>query len=95
MVRETVPLTELQIDLMDVLWERDEATAAEVCEALSTTRGLALSTVSTLLTRLEKKGVVTHRKEGRQHIYRATVSRGDVLCPPGQTPAPWSWIPRV
>ena len=37
-----------------------------------------VSTVATLLSRLEKKGVVTHRKEGRQFVYRATVSRGDV-----------------
>jgi predicted transcriptional regulator len=72
------PLTELQIDLLDVLWERGEASTADVCEALRSSRDLALSTVATLLSRLEKKGVVTHRKEGRQFVYRATVSRGDV-----------------
>ena len=72
---EPTPLTELQIDLLDVLWERGEASTADVCEALRPTRGLALSTIATLLSRLEKKGVVVHRKEGRQYVYRATVSR--------------------
>jgi predicted transcriptional regulator len=77
-VIDTTPLTELQIDLLDVLWEHGEASTAEVCAALQPHRGLALSTVATLLSRLEKKGVVEHRKEGRQYVYRARVSRGDV-----------------
>ena len=75
---DPTPLTELQIDLLDVLWERGEASTSDVCEAMRPSRGLALSTVATSLSRLEKKGVVTHRKEGRQFVYRATVSRGDV-----------------
>lgn len=75
---DAVTLTELQIDLLDVLWERGEASTGAVCEALEPTRGLALSTVATLLSRLEKKKVVSHRKVGRQYVYWATVSRGDV-----------------
>lgn len=78
MLSDTVTLTELQIDLLDVLWERGEASTSQVCEAIEPTRGLALSTVATLLSRLEKKKVVAHRKEGRQYVYWATVSRGDV-----------------
>lgn len=70
--------TELQLDLLAILWERGEATTADVCEALAPSRGLALSTVATLLSRLEKRGVVAHRKEGRQYVYRARVSRSDV-----------------
>lgn len=75
---DATTLTELQIDLLDVLWKRGEASTADVYEAMQPTRGLALSTVATLLSRLEKKGVVSHRKEGRQYVYRAAVSRGEV-----------------
>lgn len=71
-------LTELQLDVLKVLWDRGEATSAEVKDELDPSRGLALSTVATLLSRLEKRGVVAHRKEGRQHVYHARVSRGDV-----------------
>jgi BlaI family transcriptional regulator, penicillinase repressor len=71
-------LTELQIDLVAVLWERGEATTAEVYDALRPSRGLALSTVATLLSRLERRGVVAYRKDGRQYVYRACVSRSDV-----------------
>ncbi|NIP78946.1 MAG: BlaI/MecI/CopY family transcriptional regulator, partial [Gemmatimonadetes bacterium] len=51
---------------MAVLWERGEATVVVVREALEPERELAHTTVSTLLTRLERRGVVTRRKEGRQ-----------------------------
>jgi predicted transcriptional regulator len=72
-------LTELQLALMEVLWERDEATVAEVQEALLEERGLAMTTVATLLSRLEKRRIVAHRSEGRQYVYRPLVSR-DVVC---------------
>lgn len=62
-------LTGLQIEILKVLWERGEATVAEVREALRPERELAHTTVSTLLSRMEKKGVVTHRVEGRQYVY--------------------------
>lgn len=71
-------LTDLQVDLLEVLWDREEATVAEVQEALLGTRGLATSTVATLLSRLEKRGVVAHRADGRQYVYRAQVSREQV-----------------
>lgn len=71
-------LTELQLALMRVLWERREATVVEVQEALEPERRLAQSTVATLLSRLEKKGVLSHRVEGRQYVYRAVVSEAEV-----------------
>lgn len=71
-------LTELQLAILGILWERGEGSTSDVHQALLPERGLALTTVATLLSRLEKKGVVVHRKEGRQHVYRPTVSRGEV-----------------
>ena len=71
-------LTDLQLDVMRVLWERGEATAAEVHEALLPMRGLAPTTVATLLRRLEKRGVVSHRSEGRQYVYRPHASERQV-----------------
>lgn len=73
-----VELSDLQLDIVRVLWRRKEATAAEVQSALDTNRGLALTTVSTLLSRLEKRGLLTHRTEGRTFIYRATVTEPEV-----------------
>lgn len=75
---QPVELSDLQLAIVRVLWNRKEASAAEVQAALDLDRGLALTTISTLLTRLEKRGIVTHRAEGRLFLYRAAVSEADV-----------------
>jgi predicted transcriptional regulator len=69
-------LTELHLDIMRVLWERGPATVAEVHQALAA-RGLAQATISTLLRRLEKKGVITHDKVGREYAYRPLLTIDD------------------
>jgi predicted transcriptional regulator len=69
-------LGELQLAIMRVLWESGEATVAEVHRDLGEHR--ALTTIATMLTKMEKKGVVTHRTDGRQFVYRPLVSEADV-----------------
>ena len=71
-------LTDLQIAILRVLWERGQATVAEICEAVRPERGLALTTVATLLSRLEKRGVVEHETRARQFVYRPLVSEAEV-----------------
>jgi predicted transcriptional regulator len=51
---------------------------AEICEALRPGRNLALTTVATLMSRLEKRGVVAHETRARQFVYRSLVSESDV-----------------
>ena len=74
----TYSLTELQLAIMDVLWNRGEATVVEVHDELRGTRRVAQSTIATLLSRLKEKGVVEHRTEDRQYVYRAAVTREQV-----------------
>jgi BlaI family transcriptional regulator, penicillinase repressor len=71
-------LSDLQLDVMRALWTREEASTAEVVAELERRRGLAHTTVATLLTRLEKRGLVSARREGRQLYYRAAVAEGEV-----------------
>lgn len=75
---DAASLSDLQLDIMRVLWERGACTTTEVTEALKAGRGLAHTTVSTLLTRLEKRGVVGVEKSGRQLIYRPAVDEAQV-----------------
>lgn len=70
-------LTELQIAILRILWERGESTVQEVHAALSE-RGLAPTTVATLLTRLVRRGVVARRADGRMHRFRARVTEPQV-----------------
>ena len=75
---DPVELTDLQLDVMRVLWDRGGATTAEVHRALADTRGLAFTTVATLLTRMEKRGVVERASSERPFLYRARVSEREV-----------------
>jgi BlaI family penicillinase repressor len=74
----THTLGELQHAIMQVLWTRDEATVAEVHEALYDERGLAPTTIATMLRKMENKGVVSHRVEDRHFVYRPTVTEDEV-----------------
>jgi predicted transcriptional regulator len=71
-------LGDLQHAIMAVLWDRGEAPTADVHQALQAERGLALTTIATMLRKMEDKGVVAHRREGRQFVYRPTVSREEI-----------------
>jgi BlaI family transcriptional regulator, penicillinase repressor len=71
-------LGDLQLAIMRVLWVNGQATVAEVHETLEPERGLALTTIATMLTKMEKKGVVEHHADGRRFIYRPLVSESQV-----------------
>lgn len=63
---------------MRVLWHEGEASVARVQEALGPNRERAITTIATMLAKMEKKGVVAHRSVGRQFLFRAKVSEADV-----------------
>lgn len=64
-----------QLAIMRVLWQRGEASVSEVQHALEVDPPLAYSTVATVLSRMERKGLITHRVEDRLYYYRAVVSK--------------------
>jgi predicted transcriptional regulator len=72
-------LTEAELRLMDVVWEKGETTVSEVAEALPRELGLAYNTVLTTMRILEEKGFLRHTKskEGRAFVYRAVVGRDE------------------
>lgn len=74
----TVSLTDLQLAVVRTLWARGESTVLEVQAALAPERTLALTTVATILTRLEKRRIVRHQAKGRLFVYRALVSESQV-----------------
>lgn len=71
-------LAELQLAIMQILWDRGEATVAEVRKALQPERELAHTTVGTMLAKLEEAGRVSHRSDGRVNIYRPLIEREQV-----------------
>ena len=80
MARKKSPnLTDAELRLMDVLWERQSATVSEVCDGLPKDPPLAYSTVLTTMRILDEKGYVEHTKlaEGRAFVYRPLVGRDE------------------
>jgi len=73
------PLSEAQLEIMNVVWDRGEATVADVWKALSVHRKVARNTVLTMLTRLEEKGWLHRDAVEHAHRYRATVPRDATL----------------
>jgi BlaI family transcriptional regulator, penicillinase repressor len=70
-------LTEAELRIMNVLWEKESATVHEVLEALPAQPALAYNSVLTIIRILEKKGYVKHVKDRRAHVYTPSIDRKD------------------
>jgi len=71
-------LGDLQLRILQLLWHHGEMAAAGVHAALQPERALAPTTVATMLGKMEGRGLVAHREQGRAFIYRAAVDAGEV-----------------
>jgi BlaI family penicillinase repressor len=68
-------LGDLQAKVMELVWDRGEATVAEAAEHLGRRRAMTYTTVLVAMQKLEKKGWLTHRVDGRAYVYRPVRSR--------------------
>jgi predicted transcriptional regulator len=75
--RRSNTLTEAELRLMKILWERGESAVSDLVAGLSDTTPLAYTSVLTTIRILEKKGYVTHRQEGRAFLYSPSVAEHD------------------
>lgn len=70
-------LTELELELMTLIWPLGEVAVADVLNALPKDCPLAPTTVSTMLLILKDKNVLSCRKEGRGHLYSARITKAE------------------
>ncbi len=75
--RRSPTLTDAELRLMRVIWDRGSATVSDVVNALAGSESPAYSTVLTILRILEQKGYLRHEKEGRAFVYYPIVGRED------------------
>ena len=68
-------LTELELELMHVLWRKGSASVQDIRDALADERPLAYTSISTMMGILEKKGYVAHETVGRTYVYSPVVER--------------------
>ncbi len=76
---QSATLTEAELRIMQVLWDKQSATVQQVLEALPRERPLAYNSVLTIIRILEKKGCVRHEKDGRAHVYRAVLKQNEAM----------------
>ena len=74
------PITELQQAILDFIWDKGSATSEDIREGLKRQHPLKDSSIRTLLRRLEARGYLTHRVEGKVFVYRATVGARHVAA---------------
>ena len=72
---ETVPISEAEATVMEVLWRGSPRSAEEVIAALAADTGWAEPTVKTLLNRLLNKGAISAEKDGRRYLYSPVLRR--------------------
>jgi predicted transcriptional regulator len=73
--QQLADLSPAQREVMEIVWERGSIAASELKRILSTTRPVSRNTVRTVLERMEQKGWLTHRQEGRTFYYSAAQPR--------------------
>jgi BlaI family penicillinase repressor len=72
-------LTDLHLAILSALWKHAPASIAEIHAAIESGTNVALKTVATVLSRLEQRGLVSRRMNGREGLYTALVTRRQVL----------------
>lgn len=72
------PLSEAQLEIMNIVWHAGECSVADVLERLCQGRLVTRNTVQTMLSRLDEKGWLAHRDNGGTFIYTARIPRKQV-----------------
>ena len=76
---ELPPLSDAQLEILNVVWDRGKTTVRDIWTALAQRRPVSRNTVSTMVTRLEEKGWLRHRVVAGAYLYSATQPREKVL----------------
>ena len=68
-----------ETEILRLVWQLDEATVQQICDRLPARRKIAYKTVQTLLRRLESKGYLKHKVQGKAHVFFPAVKRDRVV----------------
>src|SRR3954462_634107 len=79
MRRRSATLTEQELEIMKIVWDRDSVTVRDVYEVLLERRKVAYTTVMTMMKILEQKGRLKKTQAERAYVYRAAQPKGQVI----------------
>lgn len=72
-------ITDAELEVMKIIWDRHPVSTNEIVAALEGKTNWNNRTIHTLISRLEKKGAISHTKDGRIFIYSPSVNREEYL----------------
>lgn len=79
-MKADIRLGKLELQILNVVWEKGTATVHDVKEALSKGRKPAYTTILAMMRKMDSKGYLEHDVKGRTFVYRAAVTQKDVRC---------------
>ena len=71
--------SELEMQVLGVLWDHGPATVRQILEALPDGKERAYTTVLAVMQGMQRKGLVTHTRDGQAHVYHPAVERQQVV----------------
>lgn len=72
-------ISEAEFEIMKVIWDKNPINTNEIVDIVTKSSDWNMRTIHTLITRLEKKGAISHKKEGRIYIYSPVVKKEDYI----------------
>jgi BlaI family transcriptional regulator, penicillinase repressor len=72
-------LSPAETEVLRLVWQLEAATVQQIFDTMPEDRSVGYATVQTLLRRLEKKGYVQHKVQGKAHLFSAAVKRDQVI----------------
>ena len=78
-------ISDAEFEVMDIIWKYAPISTNEITDRLAKTKDWSPKTIYTMLSRLEKKGVIVHEKESRVFVYTPCVKKDDYLAAESRT----------
>jgi BlaI family transcriptional regulator, penicillinase repressor len=75
------PPSDLELQVLSVLWKKGPCTARQVLDAMPDKKKRAYTTVLTVMQVMEKKGLLSHTRDGMANVYKPSLSRAQILRP--------------
>lgn len=72
-------ISEAEFEIMKVIWDNNPINTNEIVDIVTKSSEWNMRTIHTLIARLEKKGAISHKKEGRIYIYSPVVKKEDYI----------------
>ncbi len=80
-----IKISDAELEIMQVIWDKSPISTNEIVEAMSHKKSWNMCTVHTLISRLEKKGAIEHKKDGRLYIYSPLLLKKDYAASESRT----------